>query len=1812
MKKQILKKGIMRLTAACLAYAMVQSALFAEYAYAVFSEGTPAVTTTTAETTAEAGTATGTATAAVTTTTEGTTTVPTATTPAAEEGVEVVTTTAQAAAPAAESTTIDTSDISITQNGEEQETEQSTDPWLEQDIVGEYAPSKEAPAGSKLYSVETFPTYEDMHLYTLTISTGMNDGSNVEYFAVRYKDENGAAQTKYIFPNGGSYKTSWNCVGGLDNGVKYNTIVFSAPYLDLDKADRSALSRMGKETDFDGTKKKNLTSLQYIKRLMYETKPLQPWSVDEYLFTAPTGMTEVTGIEAFLSKGEWTIQGMTVSRVTDIGGIREYGFYSGQYYLALGKQKLAEFKSNKSGAATIPASKDMLVNVGGSSSPYFSLKKTDQTVKNPMQDLYTFRLDITDELNAGLESLLRNDSIIDLLSDYKGIEDIALEIEYTDKNGWTRMVTMPVLLSVIGQTMLLGDKIKTMGIAQRGESLSFTGCLPEFSSLISARIYVGGKARERLKETGGFMSLNEQAVETARKNLDDARKKGVASKEREAQTAYDRALNTYNEAMETYADLDSNDYIALSGIYLYKGTCRMSNTRDGTDPLTTETLTSYTYDYAYETEKPIYGFSTTIESGYRINPGTSDKVEMAAFTDESQMLSAKYPGNFLVRLKTGDAYGAGTTGGIKVQITYQNYSGQKVTSQVYDVKEEVTNYLGYWPSTTDKKSDFAFNYNAQTGHFLDFPVTLENATAIISVDVSLDSYTNDEWQFGGVAMYVVDYIGPRRIYARDSEVDDTSDPTLSTYMASRYVISRTVTKTLLPPFPFTIEKLLTPGDKVPLDIGTGTVTPVQEIDFESMRYSMSYDQTKLDLGFVKSKKVYDIDVKVADDSTSSNANGDSGSHNQFYFQLQFKNGETSAFVLANQQLSSDGFRAGFNERFAIAVNRDYGEVSDIRIIPESTSTDSDVFDKLNIEEITITERTYGGASTQYVVNQVGWVGMGIIDYRDSAEISSIKGLEGRFLNSVSKTYHVADKRNVTNFLCEVSTLPWDTDYINVQGSVSCDIEYVDDNDQPRTMSFDVISLMADYMKKTPIYYEAPSDGSQDALYVNMGTISDPRWMLRPNHKDRFILTGIANVKSLKTITFSATSRNNKPGKWVIGGISVSRVLKDGGTVELSKKYSEYIRSMETEPFCNTGSQSKELFMPAGMTESVSFDFSENEVTWAEDKSWPAAVSRIPDSSNDSLNIYIFPSEDTPDIENVNVKTIAQYSVPFSQVIQIKESAMRVYGSGTSDAMFYVTGLNAKGMESLVELGVECRNSRIVFDRALVQQVRDGVIVNNYEILFRNQSAIFGLSTEPENYVNITQRNSQKLYIQLDSVTEAMSLFAKNNDNNIAVALKYRSSLDHSDTDYYSPYVYLTDIGINKIYPGMMIEVPFEIPYLSEITGYRIVSYGNIKANVLSAVAQNYSFSSKAEDPETGTPVYADETLLNNYSFNENFALSSAIKEARVTAGDIKGKSSVTPIDVYIKTADAQEGMESGTDSLVEMTVSYIDYNGNPKKLVLKDLRSYIQSDNKTFKTGETVRVSFFIPEFRELESFTVYPKDGTGRANWTIETIEGSILGETLFSRAVNQTFTEAEEGGTIALKNVNISTIVTTSAGYLGPTIGHLKEFTMDGETTATFSVRVDGGLGYEVKAAWLINDTQTDVQQLISAVQNTGAAGSFKFTAPKNTTSLPQTYVIEVSAKDNPSVKDILRVTIPVPAAAAAPTAQPGDEYYDDYDDSAHDNWGDDNEDSTADQTAPESSQSSQDSTTPSVDDSTPSGENVFTDTTTSQSGSGEQQTP
>ena len=1641
--------------------------------------------------------------------------------------------------------------------------------WQEPGVLGEDVPTAEAPSLEQFCSMLGKGTAAKPNMYTLSAATGISAGDSVEYFAVRYTDEDGDPQTKYIFPdknleqtyqylnsqpkvikNGRVsvlyYASDEDKENGLTKKITYNigdelTDPLIATYHAQIEEARQA-GRIVREVysdvtlPADGTSgNTDITNRHYVlsQQLGYrcntptETKRidgLQPWSQDEYLFTTEKPIREVTGIEVFMGKGQWTIQGLAVSKVTGIGGIGEYGYLTGKYFIGLEKQRICYLLSRKSGTLTISAANERLVNIGGAGSSYFSLEtdRSSTTSTSPFNDIYTFRIDIADTLDAGLESLLRQDADISSPFDWLVTEDIALEIEYRDRNGFTRNATMPVLLSMLAQLAESHVDVRTVGLAQRGDTLAFTGLLPEFSSLISTRIYVGSAARERLAVTGGF----------ARSSAGDD-DKGTT-------LAVDRTL------METTLD---SDQIAFAGVSIYRGTCQMSNTPGGTDQLTGEALQSYTYTFAFSSAEPEMFYTTTNPNGYRINPGNSDTVRLIPHPTGAALVAAERDKNFLITLKTTDAQGADTKDDVLVRLTYTTLDGQSKVTGLYNARTEMQDDLGYWPNIRSATSDHAYEQGVSRGGYIQFPITLTDAAAITNVEVML-GFGGDEWRLESMCASIMYEESRRMVYRQDVNSRTSVSP---------YRMVRNRKTTPLPPFPLLVQKMFLEGESASVSMQSGSIIDTtSELDYNSIRYSMTYEQTKMNLGFIDRKKTYEINVKVADDPGANSINGDSGSRNYFYFALEFKNG-TSGLVLANQQLTADAFRAGYEETFTITVNRDYSDLTAVRIIPEDLDTDSSAFDKLNIDRITVTEQTVGGAAMQYVIDPVGWIG---IDYHDSGEGQSITGRDQRYLGELAHKYTINYQQKVVNFLCEIATQPWDSeyayDYKQVNGSVMCDVEYIDKDNQPQTLSFDVIARMAAYMNKTPISFEgAASERTDRELYTNMKTVSDPGWMLRPNHTDRFILPALANVQSVKSMTFYATSRNNKPGKWVIGGVSLSQITKDNGKVDLTAD-GEYLRSLDTEPYCKARSDrgKVQLYLPAGMTQSVTIEFEDNLLAWTADdaSSWITSVSRTPDSSIDELNLYLYPRADCLDIAGQKVSAALKYTQPYTSGDQKSIGELDIHNSGKSDAMFYALGVPATDMQTLSSLVIQCRNSSMFFDHAVVQQVRDDVIINTYYIKL-DTSAIFKVETKPEAVVpeDAVAPRKQRMLLSFGAKTEEATLFAEKND--IAIALQYRSTVDHGARTYWSPYVYLTDVGIDKIGPGMMAEVPFDVPGVMDIVSYRIVPFGNLNARINAAFISNYSYAPSSD----GTAVNeASMKREESYSFDEavDLEIGKTAYPQRTGVG-LEGPGTLVPLDLKIITAEAQENMDNVADTPILM---YFNYQNSYKTLVrarYADIRPYIQGDIKQFMPGEEARIRILLPDCREMESIQVDPISEDGLASWTIERIDGTYRFDKPLTRRVGKQFMQLDinaiandrSANQIMVKSATISSIVTSGETRL-PVTNHKASIMMVGGTAGHVTVNVFGGSGYSAKVIWMVNGTETLYSKdFIYNVTETG----FDFVAPENAENSPQTYAIRITHLDNDAVEDTVEITVPVPGAASettAPTNDAGSDgmYYDD----------------------------------------------------------------
>ncbi len=1651
------------------------------------------------------------------------------------------------------------------------------DPWAEQTVVGMDQPTLQALTKEDFAKHSAYVVSGNENLYTLTASTGISPGSTVEYFAIRYIDNSNAPQTKYLFPKVHSLTATNAYVKGAlgdisaqqgssqqdNNTVKVRTLVLRGTvlkefsyggtsyqtgdafnytleeqpgeaaaydrtmnelmqlsqdgYISLSTADEGETEVPVKTTSggadlTSGKKHSTLKELGYsINEDTVTTTPLAAWSVDEYFFKTEKPITSVTGIEVFMSDGSWTVQGLSISKVKSISGYGEYGYYSGKYFLGLEKETVCNLKSKKSGTLTLPANGDTLINIGGAESQYFSLEtpKSSQNSSDPFLDQVSFRIDIADDLNAGLESLLRTESG-GWLSGGDFAEDLALEIEYRDKNNWTRNVTMPVLLSVIGQSMTLGDSVHTIGIAQRGDTLGFTATLPEYSSMISCKLHVGKDARTILEKNCGLTGGSAEV----QNNLD-------------------------------------NDYISIAGISVYDGTCRLSNYEQGQDAITGEMLDSYSYGVNFQSKNPALYYTTMMETGMRINAGTSMDVELTRYKDGDPLIATGVKGNFLVRIRTDDIKGAGTDGSMRVRLTYTNYDGDEHTTDYYHVKNEVMEFMGYWPTVKNREDNYGYLYGASPGKYVEFPVELGDAASVTNVELALDQFS-DDLQISGVSVSVLDKIGKRRIYEKHTETENG---------ASNFMIVRTLDHTVIPPFPLSVNLHFAPGETYSLSTGMGTTVPTSDIDYNSMRYSMTYEQTKKDLGFIRSKLIYDVTVKVADDPDANSINGDSGSKNHFYFQLLFKNG-TSGVVLANQQLSADGFRAGKEEVFAIKINRDYSDVTAIRVIPEDTVEDSDVFDKLNIEKITVTERTNGGAAMQYVFNNIGWIG---IDYHDKAQDGSVMGREGRSLSEVACLYRVSYQQKVVNLLCEIVARPWDVNYFKFAGSVQAELTYIDMDDQPQTIGFDVVSRMYEYAKRIPLSYEARTDGSDQNVVNSMGAVSDPETMLRPNHVDRFILPPLANAKTLKSITFYVTNRSHGTAEWVIGGLSISRIISDSGVVSIIQSGtsdSEYYRSMDVAEQCRMKTEDngfKEnditINLPTGNEVAQTIELTGESIAWSDNSSWTSAVSRTPDSTNDTLNVYVYPIANSRNIDGVTVSAAFQYACDYSKVMQVKQNELNIWGSGTKNAMFYYTGIPAAGMSGLNYLGLSCRNSRIVFDRALVQQVRDGVIVATYDVPLNSSSAVLGLRATPNGSTRIFDKTKQTMLLSFGEATEEMSLFGPGesftNVNDIAISFDYKSSLNDGLSQarspvYHSPYVYLTDVGINKISPGMMAEIPFDVPYVAEITGYNIVSFGNITANVNGAVMYNYSYSDKTTDETTGVSTTVGDTRIGAYSMKDSYVLNNQITPHASSWDDIKGASgALTPIDLTIKTADADDAVESGIEVPVTITFNYINHSKSNVALPFRNSQTYIQyvmlpdtetqtyvrSEDKRFATGSEAHLRMFLPDCQELYNIEIQPVDPDGTATWKIGEIAWSMdYGTAPQTRKVDRVFDS--EGGKISVRNVKMTSDVYNDGTYEGfVTMNTPKGIMVEGGKTVGIRVRIENGEGFDCKAEYIVNDLPTDVTKKLCVV----SGDTISFTPLTNESTVPEVYTLTISSEDNPAVQNVINITVPAKNAAS-----------------------------------------------------------------------------
>ena len=1282
------------------------------------------------------------------------------------------------------------------------------------------------------------------------------------------------------------------------------------------------------------------------------------------------------------SKGTWTIQGLSIYKVKRYKSYEEYGLVSGQKFLDFEGYMIADVKKRGGGTLTFSTSGvDTLITIGGAEdSNYCDIVNYGAVeVKRSFasdSSLYSIRMDMADQLNAGIDAFTNSDGT-KLSGDNGIVEDIAIEMQYKDTHGWTRKVTLPFILSsYMAASKACGDDT-ILGFAGRGDTVAMQGIFPEFDRLAtSPKIYVGNTARSIISEKG----IN---------------------------------VSSPTKKMNTAITATAADDISLAGISMYKGGC-MPYVAGGTDS-GGQALTGATLQYVFESAEPFQYYTTTDTKGRMVKANGNDTIKLVAYMSGSPLVASVFGRDrYLVTLKTSDKKRSGTKDDISLMFHYEKQDGTQATTISYRVKQGANDFLGSWPTKTG--GNYIETAGLGDGGDISFLIEAPDLKTFNGVDISL--LGDDEWVMDNLIISLVDDVQLRRAYLKnendtnywierqmtiapifslkgldayvqdddgnaldedgrqvekkkEQKYDDDGNPVYDddgnpVYVEVEDDDSSNQTRTMS-------DQLFTGGQTINFSFNTRTVNDVRDADYASVRYRMTYDQTGVDWGFAKKKITYDISVKVAEDPDYDMGNGDSGSTNYFYFQLIFKNGN-SAYVLANQQISSDGFRSGATEVFTISVNRDYGDVTGVRIIPEDISSDSDPFDKLNIDTITVTQQTNGGAAMMYIIGQVGWID---IDYRDENESASLRGQKARTAAEISKLCKVTDKKRVYNLLCEFTNLPWDNDYYQLEGSVMATVYYMSAaTNKVEKQEFDVVSRLAAYMNKSAKSYDAPSD--PDAVKVassQMKTISDPEWMFRPNTTDRFIMPPLADVSSIQSIVFTAQSRNGYPATWNIGKVCISEIEENGGLQINGNE--EYVRTMKTKSLCASDGETITVNVNIGTpSASKEIKFNENSITWTAE-GWATPVSRMPDSSDDKINVYVYPAQSTRNIADSKVNMFFQYGIPFSQYMQ-KTDVLQPANSGTSDAVFYSLGLSVKDFISASTLGIQCSSSRLLFDHAIIQHVRDDVVMNTFTYMFSGQpSAVITLRTDPFISNPYVDRTEETIAISFGANTEEQMLI--NEDSDVAVAFYYKSTIDGGRTEYRSPYVYLTDQGYSSISEGLFAELTYDVPYVSEITGYSIAGYGDLKGNVDAAAGVVYHVDKTELNEETGVYETVERSKRSYASFDTSYALTENLTKYKTTNDKCYGDDSVAPVAVTFTTAEASNVLDSGTESKVQMAFNYTDYKGVKMTRTFVDATPYIQGDVKKFEANKDATVKFFIHELDKdlsLTSVDIIPYNG--------------------------------------------------------------------------------------------------------------------------------------------------------------------------------------------------------------------------------------------
>ena len=1264
-------------------------------------------------------------------------------------------------------------------------------------------------------------TYGDLsgsltdNTYALQISTGTvsasgNLADEILYFKITYTDTDGYTRSHLIFPGENALQdsVSWaNSVGS--ESVKTNNRILTM-YTKLGVA--AAPVTVGFQSYATDTyffqPLKPVKSIQSVEMLMCDRQTTVSGSTsDDDPDRQTTAGTKSSG-------GSWHCQALRVYQVSAVRGMKPYGYLTNKQYADFDGTLVAQMDKSH----TFSWTTDKMFRITASGGGDGVLQQVNESYST-QTDGRILRIDIADTYGAGIRAMGNNTAKSIAASDFD--ECAAIVLRYRDIYGALREAAVPMMASAVGYALENGisqDQLVS-GLGQDGQTLAVKAELPDVQSVETVRIVYGTEAA---KAAAGI---------TVTHSSTDA-------------SAQDRTVAPDGTEGVT------TDLLSITGFSVYNtASASVSHT-------VADTMLQVTFNGTPESY-----YRAPSAAGMTIRPvakgSSGTEITLQAYSDGARLLPADNADRYLVVLNTDESELAGTTGNIAIALSYTDLSGKAQSSETIDVSDAVTQYYGEWPGVS---TGFMYRAGVKSGGTLCFLVSLKDVDKFTGAKLLVRGST-DDWQMKGIELYKLDELGTLRgEWKTVTDGTETSDRTYYRDYSGKKLLG--LNQSVLVDGgqdATTIE--FNSDDTATVDTDTG--------DWSDSRYSMTYETAQSLARFAKARYSYTVAVEVGDDQTSVGGEGNCGSKNQFFFQLVFEDGK-SAYVLANQQLASDGFRSGYTEQFTISTNRDMGELTAVKILPEDTADSSDVFDKLKIDSICVKKQSSEAVSRQWVISNVGWID---INYKDDDADGSNGDSKGRSEADIVKTYQVEASTYAVNLEFAITTGAYNTS-ANTNttepqfvGQVNAIVEYYNSNGALKTASYNLVEAMYAYAG------QERKSGQSEVIGQYLwpgGTESDPSFMFRAGKTDRFNLA-IEDVAQILRVTLEVRSKTQTT--WNIENMYVSLAGSGGRRIINTENEYQWLYTKETEQLCSSTSSGEKAYsinLPINQMQTINIDFTENNIKWSQSAQniISSVTTRQPTSSDDTLNIYVYPLQTaaSSSLSGVTMKAGAQYSRVYNGFNRI-ETTMTL-GENNGKPIFYATGVPASGISTLNKLELYATfddlnaTGQVMLDYAVVQQVRSGVVINSYYINFSGCDAAAdsrGVSRAPtSNQVESAQsRQTVTLYFASDMAT--MQLIQGTED--VAVSLLYTTTNDVYEREYESSAVYLTEQSVTELRAGSVAELTFNESNVKEVTGIRIRGTGPTTRSgvgVASAVVTRY------ETDSSGSGEYvAGSTVFNN-------------------------------------------------------------------------------------------------------------------------------------------------------------------------------------------------------------------------------------------------------------------------------------------------------------------------------------------------------------